>query len=399
MSLIKHARRIPAAAAALISGAIVMAVTALGSVAPAVTLAVVGLTASPGAQALTCSSSNALRCTSYTENQFAGGFSFSEGYGGFGGASNCSVTHTPVVFIQGNADNAASWAASTYQVSGYNKPAASTYQAFKNAGYKDCELFGVNYLDSSERNSSVAQYNYHKESKYQIIADFISAVKSYTGASKVDIVSHSMGVTMTIAALDYYGEWGSVRRFVNIAGGLHGLDSCLWVGYGNPYAPTCGSQNWYDGWIFGFYPDSAYPGINPWTADHSTWYSLPSAAYENSGVRFYTIDGGTHDEVMCATTSDYSTCGNSPLFRSASNVISQLNVGAGSDTQAVNWDWANNGYPAYPNVYGGDSNGVGHFHEKNNTGSIVVEMLTTSCSGIGCASTYQNDNYGPVSAQ
>ncbi len=46
-------------------------------------------------------------------------------------------------------------------------------------------------------------------------------------AGKVDLVTHSMGVSMSMAALDYYSDWGNVRRFVNIAGGLHGLDSCL----------------------------------------------------------------------------------------------------------------------------------------------------------------------------
>jgi hypothetical protein len=38
-------------------------------------------------------------------------------------------------------------------------------------------------------------------------------------------------------------EWGSVRKFINVAGGIRGLNSCLYVGFANPVAPTCGSEN------------------------------------------------------------------------------------------------------------------------------------------------------------
>lgn len=391
--------RSKAIAVALIADAAGLASALVGASAPVLMLALAGLLASPEAQALTCTKFNSLQCISAPEFQYAGGFAPDTGYGGFGGAPDCTVTRTPVVFIHGNADSAYSWDARTSKVPKYTRPPRSVYQAFKHAGYEDCELFGVNYLDARERRSGMAAYNYHKESKYRIIEEFISAVKSYTHASRVDLVTHSLGVSMTIATLDYYHDWGSVRRFVNIAGGLHGLDSCEWVGYANPFVPTCGSQNLLDHWVFGFYPDAAHPGINPWTARDAAWYSLPQTAVQNPDVQFYTIDAGTHDEVMCATVSDYRTCGKSPLFTSAGNVKAQLDVGAGSDTRQVNWDWVTNGYPAYPNVTGGDTDGVGHFYAKDNTGSIIVEMLTTNCAGIACASTYRDNHYGPVSAQ
>jgi hypothetical protein len=44
-------------------------------------------------------------------------------------------------------------------------------------------------------------------------------------------------------------------------------------------------------------------------------------------------------------------------------------------------------------VAGGDTNGVGHFHARSNTGQIIVNMLTTTCSGTGCASGYAD---GPI---
>lgn len=358
------------------------------SLLPTAMIGVAGIAFGNAAQAVTCGSYDGKVCNG-TAFQYGGGFNPNAGeYGGFGGASGCVATHTPVVFVHGNGDNATSWDSPTFQVSGYAQAPNSVYQQFKAAGYRDCELFGVTYLSADER--SAPQLNYHQESSYAIVENFIQAVKRYTGQSQVDVVSHSMGVSMSMTALDYYGDWGSVRRFVNIAGGLHGLDSCLWVGYANPYATTCGSQNWYDGWIFGFYPDSASPGINPATGT-ATWYALPNSADSNTGVAFYTIYAGTNDEIMCATTSDYVNCGNSPLLSNTyGNVKAQLNVGAGSDTQQVNWDWST-GMPW--NVMGGDTDGVGHFHARNNTGKIIVDMLTTNCTGPACAAGYA---YGPV---
>jgi pimeloyl-ACP methyl ester carboxylesterase len=320
--------------------------------------------------------------------QYGGGFNPNGGeYGGFGGAANCIATRTPVIFVHGNGDNATSWDSPPAQVPGYSIPPDSMYRAFKAAGYKDCELFGVSYLSATQRTGR--QNNYHQSAMYDIVQKFIRAVKLHTGKSQVDIVSHSLGVSVSMATLTYYSDWGSVRRFVNIAGGLHGLDSCLWVGYANPLAATCGSQNVFDPNVFGFYPNSAYPGINPWTGTTAT-KALPRSAIQNPSVSFYTLYAGTHDQIMCATISNYATCGASPLLMAAANVKAQINVGTGSNTQQVNWDWTT-GPPL--DVKGGDTDGVGHLRARNNTGSIVVKMLSTTCT-TGCASTYAA--YGPT---
>lgn len=374
----------PALAASTLS----LLYTLLGSIAPMAAVGVATMGFSQNAHALTCTSADDKMCNSATSNQYAGGFNPTVGYGGFGGAASCTPTKTPVVFIHGNGDWAMSLAANTFQVPGYTKAPNSVYQELKNAGYKDCEIFGVTYLSSSDRGAP--QLNYHTESYYSTINSFINQVKTYTGKSQVDIISHSMGVSMSIAALQYYNNWSSIRRFVNIAGGLHGLDSCIYTGYANMYATTCGSQNWYDGWVFGFFPDSWSPGINPWTSQNGAWYALPATPSQATATSFYTIYAGSKDQIMCSTFSDYANCLNSPKFGTYTNVKAQLNVGAGSDSTQVNWDYTT-GWPF--NVNGGDTNGVGHFHSKNNTGKIIVNMLTTTCTGTGCASGY---TYGPV---
>lgn len=376
--------------AKLLSSVAALLLGCLASLAPVV-IAAGGLGFSGNAQALACGTYDSQnKLCNGTAYQYGGGFNPQVGEsGGFGGAYSCVVSRTPVIFVHGNADNATSWDGPTSQVSGYAKPPRSVYQELKAAGYKDCELFGVTYLTASERGAP--QLNYHHSSKYAILQRFINQVKSYTGRSQVDLVTHSMGVSMSMAALTYYGTWGSVRRFVNIAGGLQGLDSCRSVGYSNPYVTTCGSQNWYWPEVFGFYPNDG--GINPWTGTTAS-KALRNSAASNPAVSFYTIHAGDRDQVMCTVASYRPNCGKSPLFPAAANVKGQYMVGTGSTAWAVDWSWQD-GMPY--NAHGGDLDGVGHLRARANAGAIIVKMLTTTCT-TGCDSGYKNI-YGPTQVQ
>ncbi len=319
--------------------------------------------------------------------QYEGGFKPNAGeYGGFGGAANCTASKTPVVFLHGNADNATSWDSPTFQVPGYPKPPRSVYEEFKAAGYQDCELFGLSYLNEVERASE--QLNYHEPARYEKIDKFIQAVKQYTGKDRVDIIGHSLGVSLGMATLTHYKNWPQVRRFVNIAGGLHGLDSCILAGFANPFVATCGSQNIFVPDTFGFYPDSASPGINAWTGTKDK-KSLSKSPTHHPEVRFYTIYAGQNDQYMCSSDSNRATCGNSPLLEKAANVKAQINIGTGSKTPRGQWDWLS-GSPT--DAKGGDIDGVGHVHARNNSGSIMVHMLGSECSSQ-CAKNYK---YGPV---
>lgn len=310
---------------------------------------------------------------SYTggSNQFAGGFSPSNApYGGFGGGS-CTASRTPVVFLHGNGDEAKNFDYPT------STGVASVYDAFRSAGYNDCELFGVNWLSSSER--GLPQFNYHKPSKAELIADFLWDVMAYTGSTQVDVVSHSLGVTMGLYAVEDDGLWSRVRRFVAIAGGMRGLVSCYYVGYANAYYPTCGSQNYYNSGIFGLYPHSwstwnprmGNGGFRDYPSGKSTW--------------FYALGADVHDEVLCGTASYVAGCGDSAVFDSRSNVRAQLDVGHGTTAAGLDYDLAD---WSYFNLLGGDADGVGHYRAKNNTGRILLNMLTTSCTGTGCCSGY-----------
>src|SRR5262249_898952 len=175
-------------------------------------------------------------------DQFAGGFHPSNAPdGGFGGG-NCAAVRTPVIFVHGNTVNA------TFFAKPSTSGAPSVYDTLKAAGYNDCELFGITYLSPNEQ--AAEPLNYHTGTKAARIRDFITAVMAYTGKSKVDILGHSMGVTVALHGITYGNLWANIDTFVNVAGGLKGLSSCLAVGYANPAFPTCGSQNIFDSNIF-----------------------------------------------------------------------------------------------------------------------------------------------------
>jgi pimeloyl-ACP methyl ester carboxylesterase len=273
-------------------------------------------------------------------NQFAGGFNPGNAPdGGFGGG-NCVATRTPVIFVHGNTVNA------TFLAKPSTNGAPSVYDTLKAAGYNDCELFGITYLSPTEQ--SAEALNYHTSTKAAMIRDFINAVKAYTGKSKVHILAHSMGVTVALHGITYGNLWGSIDGFVNVAGGLKGLSSCLSVGFANPAFPTCGSQNIFDSNIFGFWPDGAAGASNPRTGT-STSVGFRNEPARRTSVRFFTISGGSADTIVG---------GDQCKFNAATALKAQINVA------------------------------VDHLSTFTNTGAIMNTMLTSSCTGTGCCVGY-----------
>ncbi len=341
-----------------------------------------------------CNNHNGFTCED-NQYQFDSSFSNADRYlhGGFGGGA-CQATKTPIIFVHGNGDNALSWLIPPHiKAQGYSLPPKSVYDSFKAAGYNDCELFGVTYLSTEQREAP--QNNYHNPESQQMLADFVDDVLAYTGKSKVNIVGHSLGVSMAISSMTKHQKWSDVERFVGIAGALRGLSSCLYTGYASAVAPTCNGQNVYDDNTFGFYPDngtlSPLQGQNKWTGAMTT-LSMRNMPNLNPGTRFYTILAGIHDQVHCTTKTDRLSCHKSPQFNQFSNVYSQIDLGTGSLPAELDFDFSDN---SPYNLSGGDLDGVGHFNSKIHSGAVLVEMLTTDCKGAICAKNY---SYGPVKA-
>jgi len=165
---------------------------------------------------------------------------------GFGGSSSktgdCAIVNEPVIFVHGNADTA--WSG-TLPLGGWD----TSRNYFKSQGYKPTELYAVNYGTPGITGAAV---NYHAPANISKVNRFIKAVYSYTG-KKVDIISHSMGVTTVRRAVmggtycDYLNVCVSLGSSINsyvdthvgISGANRGLNSCgVWPL--NVWAPGCG---------------------------------------------------------------------------------------------------------------------------------------------------------------
>ena len=140
---------------------------------------------------------------------------------------------------------------------------SSSLAYFQSKGYRSSELYATTWGPADSLQSAL---QYHSQSHLERLRAFIQAVKAYTGAAKVDIVAHSMGVTLARKAIkggaghDSLGGGSynlgasltsSVDSFVGISGGNRGLVACYLTG---PTTPTCGNTNGlYPGYLVGFY--------------------------------------------------------------------------------------------------------------------------------------------------
>jgi hypothetical protein len=211
-----------------------------------------------------------------------------------------AVVNEPVIFIHGNSDSAI----------GTGSSAATGWRAsieyFKTQGYTSAEIYATTW---GPANAAFSSQQYHSKDHLTRIRAFIEAVKAYTGATKVDIVTHSMGVTLARKAVKggaandslNGGAYNlgsaltsSVDTFVGIAGANRGLTTCYLSG---PTTPTCGSTN-------GFYPGYLVGGFGPYGVSTFLVDLASSSHYEAANV--YTIWSSV-DEVIGYGTIVYGT--------------------------------------------------------------------------------------------
>jgi pimeloyl-ACP methyl ester carboxylesterase len=141
---------------------------------------------------------------------------------GFGAAG--AVTRTPVIFIHGNNDTPFPTACNPF---GSMQAFA---QFFADSGYSTAELWGIGYegdqcdlKDDQTRRSSIAHTN---AANVPDLRRFVAAVLKFTGAREVDIVAHSLGVTIAREWIRQDDAAHRVRRFVAIDGPNHGIINC-----------------------------------------------------------------------------------------------------------------------------------------------------------------------------
>ncbi len=172
--------------------------------------------------------------------------------GSFGGflEDRHSLSHKPIVFVHGNGDRAIG---GTF--GGWEKQR----QRFIEVGFSNAELYATTYGPADPLFMSTYR---HDVDTLKHIRQFIEAVLNYTQAPKIDVVSYSLGVTLTRKAIlggaftdanNQSVQLGPpltefVDVFVGIAGANQGLSSC----YG-ALTPACSAvDGLYPGTSIGF---------------------------------------------------------------------------------------------------------------------------------------------------
>jgi hypothetical protein len=221
--------------------------------------------------------------------------------GAYGGRTTPgqAVVNQPVIFIHGNSDSALG---TVSPETGWT----SSVSYFKSQGYTSAELYATTWGPADPAQSP---YQYHSKDNMTRLRAFIQAVKAYTGATKVDIICHSMGVTLARKAIKggtaYDSAAGgnynlgasltsSVDTFVGISGANRGLTACYLSG---PTTPTCSDAN-------GFYPGYLIGFLGPYDVSSILVDMNSTSHYEGSFV--YTMWSQV-DEVIGYGTIVYGT--------------------------------------------------------------------------------------------
>jgi pimeloyl-ACP methyl ester carboxylesterase len=162
---------------------------------------------------------------------------------GFGAAG--PLGHAPVIFLHGNNDTPFPTSCNPYG------DIHNLAQYLADHGYAPSELWGLGYQgDQCDLLTTPTNRSGAAHSTLANVADlraFVHAVLDYTGARRVDIVAHSLGVTLAREWLRQDHAYRLVRRFVAIDGPNHGIVDC---------SPSPGNY-WQAPALGGFTPDSA----------------------------------------------------------------------------------------------------------------------------------------------
>ena len=119
----------------------------------------------------------------------------------------------------------------------YNSGWTASIEHFMMNGYSSAELYALTWGD---RDLTQSYSRVHSCVTLKRVRRFIDAVLAYTNATKVDIIAHSMGVTvarMAIAGGDWWDQIegchlgtpinGKVQSFLGIAGANYGMCACM----------------------------------------------------------------------------------------------------------------------------------------------------------------------------
>lgn len=110
------------------------------------------------------------------------------------------LKHDPILFVHGYGGSSANW--------------ETMRQRFLSDGWQDFELYAYNFSFVTSNATTAAE-----------IRDRVGDIISKTGATKVDIIAHSMGSISTRYYLKNLGGSAKVDAWVSLAGPNHGTDA------------------------------------------------------------------------------------------------------------------------------------------------------------------------------
>jgi len=134
------------------------------------------------------------------------------------------VEHVPVIFLHGNNDSPYPTACNPFgRVQAFA-------QFFLDHGYHPSELWGLGYqgdqCDLAQDNTIRSGISHTTAAAVPLLRQFVQAVLDFTGAKRVDIVAHSLGVTVAREWMLQDNAYRTVRALVAIDGPNHGIIDC-----------------------------------------------------------------------------------------------------------------------------------------------------------------------------
>lgn len=181
-----------------------------------------------------------------------------------------AATHNPVVFVHGLSSSASSWD----DWAGY----------FRTDGYASGELDAWSY-DWAQSNVTTARQ----------LATEIRNVLARTGASKVDLVVHSMGALSARYYLKNLGGTSYVDDFVSTAGVNHGTSTASWCAW---LYTSCAEMNTGSSFLTSLNSGDETPGSVSYA---SYWSNCDDALTPDTTA---ILSGATNVEVGCVSHTD-----------------------------------------------------------------------------------------------
>src|SRR6266446_992196 len=114
-------------------------------------------------------------------------------------ATKCDRSLRPVIFVHGNTRDASDWADDVTMCGSVLASGGGVHAEFLRRGYCDDQLWSISYNGAATALcTSGAPTSPHAANEINVpdVYRFIGAVMEYTGSSTVDIVAHSLGVTI-----------------------------------------------------------------------------------------------------------------------------------------------------------------------------------------------------------